>query len=538
MLSPRCLLESTPTPAYTQITTIDGIQYGRPSRSEIVGNHVILSVDTARLDEAWRVGETYLERLAENGYKEQPIEHNYILPGGRQTPWALRRKFDGGQYAAFGRQLSATFLSGQQTTPVKPAYVGVSTAPGAAPRLCMGDGAERFAWMRDAGRTRVGILVGEHSVGVFEKWLGAERTDGPPTPSTAAVTVATAVADHVRAGDPTAVGVDVTRIAGVVQRRMDAFLPVVHPVPVSKTFDEVAAPRGGEAPVLAGISITFQTARAAASFIREFVARNGDNEENVRDLIDTRKWSTDSNETAEIADNVIAEMEHGSEVAAQRWWLDERQLSDPQAVPQAAVYPIPLNGTIDDRLTAVIEKKRVAIAAVDPNARLIDFHLDEIDRWRSGAKASPGLSPLGDRYALEMREGVKHHEAEIEKLRGRTITGRDRLDGAHQAIYDLFANHPDRVPPLRPVSNGLFPITPKALVMMFPRRQHPEVAPVIHTPPSGISRALSWEDPAQARKLINALLEDKIIEVGERNRAGALVGFLLTARAPDARGVQ
>lgn len=42
-------------------------------------------------------------------------------------------------------------------------------------------------------------------------------------------------------------------------------------------------------------------------------------------------------------------------------------------------------------------------------ARVIEYHLDEIDRWRSGEKATAGQPANGERYALAMREGVKHH---------------------------------------------------------------------------------------------------------------------------------
>jgi hypothetical protein len=43
-------------------------------------------------------------------------------------------------------------------------------------------------------------------------------------------------------------------------------------------------------------------------------------------------------------------------------------------------------------------------------SRIIDYHLDEIDAWRSGQRASPGLSASGDRYAGRMLDQIKHHE--------------------------------------------------------------------------------------------------------------------------------
>ena len=46
---------------------------------------------------------------------------------------------------------------------------------------------------------------------------------------------------------------------------------------------------------------------------------------------------------------------------------------------------------------------------------LIEFHLDEIDAWRSGAKATVGQPYDGANYALSMRcEVRKHAEALIE----------------------------------------------------------------------------------------------------------------------------
>lgn len=43
-------------------------------------------------------------------------------------------------------------------------------------------------------------------------------------------------------------------------------------------------------------------------------------------------------------------------------------------------------------------------------------HLDEIDAWRSGSKATPGLSAHGERYARNMREHVREHVNSLRQL--------------------------------------------------------------------------------------------------------------------------
>jgi hypothetical protein len=40
----------------------------------------------------------------------------------------------------------------------------------------------------------------------------------------------------------------------------------------------------------------------------------------------------------------------------------------------------------------------------------VDFHLDEIDAWRSGQRASPGMPATGERYAGRMLDAIKRHE--------------------------------------------------------------------------------------------------------------------------------
>jgi hypothetical protein len=41
---------------------------------------------------------------------------------------------------------------------------------------------------------------------------------------------------------------------------------------------------------------------------------------------------------------------------------------------------------------------------------VVNYHLDEIDAWRSGQRASPGISATGERYAERMLDAIKRHE--------------------------------------------------------------------------------------------------------------------------------
>jgi len=41
---------------------------------------------------------------------------------------------------------------------------------------------------------------------------------------------------------------------------------------------------------------------------------------------------------------------------------------------------------------------------------VVNFHLDEIDAWRSGQRASPGNPATGERYAGRMLDAIKRHE--------------------------------------------------------------------------------------------------------------------------------
>jgi hypothetical protein len=41
---------------------------------------------------------------------------------------------------------------------------------------------------------------------------------------------------------------------------------------------------------------------------------------------------------------------------------------------------------------------------------VINYHLGEIDAWRSGQRATPGLSASGERYAGSMLDAIKRHE--------------------------------------------------------------------------------------------------------------------------------
>lgn len=46
----------------------------------------------------------------------------------------------------------------------------------------------------------------------------------------------------------------------------------------------------------------------------------------------------------------------------------------------------------------------------------VEFCLDEIQAWRSGDKATPGLSADGERYALRMRLAIRDLERRLIEL--------------------------------------------------------------------------------------------------------------------------
>lgn len=64
------------------------------------------------------------------------------------------------------------------------------------------------------------------------------------------------------------------------------------------------------------------------------------------------------------------------------------------------------------------EELRREVQPCEPgdNARLVEYHLEQMDAWRSGAKATPGQPAEGQRYALSMRENIKRHAAALREL--------------------------------------------------------------------------------------------------------------------------
>lgn len=42
--------------------------------------------------------------------------------------------------------------------------------------------------------------------------------------------------------------------------------------------------------------------------------------------------------------------------------------------------------------------------------RDIEYHLNEIDAWRSGQRATPGMPATGSRYGDRMLDAIKQHE--------------------------------------------------------------------------------------------------------------------------------
>lgn len=60
--------------------------------------------------------------------------------------------------------------------------------------------------------------------------------------------------------------------------------------------------------------------------------------------------------------------------------------------------------------TKVHATKRSAPGSVAGDRGLVNYHLDEIDAWRSGQRGTPGLSASGDRYAGRILDAIKRHE--------------------------------------------------------------------------------------------------------------------------------
>jgi hypothetical protein len=52
----------------------------------------------------------------------------------------------------------------------------------------------------------------------------------------------------------------------------------------------------------------------------------------------------------------------------------------------------------------------------------IEFTLEQIDLWLSGKKATPGMSAMGERYALDMRCEVARLDRRLKELRERAAS--------------------------------------------------------------------------------------------------------------------
>jgi hypothetical protein len=63
------------------------------------------------------------------------------------------------------------------------------------------------------------------------------------------------------------------------------------------------------------------------------------------------------------------------------------------------------------------------------NRGLVEYHLEEIDAWRRGDRATPGLSAHGERYAGRMLDAIKAHELALIALGHRPTTEYVRAHG-------------------------------------------------------------------------------------------------------------
>jgi hypothetical protein len=62
---------------------------------------------------------------------------------------------------------------------------------------------------------------------------------------------------------------------------------------------------------------------------------------------------------------------------------------------------------------AIIRESKESSAPKDAggdNELTIEYHLNEIDAWRSGQRGTPGCPAPGSRYPLRMMEAISRHE--------------------------------------------------------------------------------------------------------------------------------
>lgn len=63
------------------------------------------------------------------------------------------------------------------------------------------------------------------------------------------------------------------------------------------------------------------------------------------------------------------------------------------------------------------------------NSREIEYHLDEIDAWRSGRRESPGMPATGTRYGDRMLDAIKGHELALIALNHKPTIDYVRVHG-------------------------------------------------------------------------------------------------------------
>lgn len=100
------------------------------------------------------------------------------------------------------------------------------------------------------------------------------------------------------------------------------------------------------------------------------------------------------------------------------------------------------------------------------------------------------------------------------------------LDAAHEAVYRLFVD----APTLNMREGAPFAFGPRALLALFPKQQT-LTRGVVTTPPAGISGSAAWRSPTQARRLVEKLLADGVIEVAEE-RGGHPYAYRLRQARP------
>ncbi|HSX22528.1 MAG TPA: hypothetical protein VLE97_07130 [Gaiellaceae bacterium] len=129
-------------------------------------------------------------------------------------------------------------------------------------------------------------------------------------------------------------------------------------------------------------------------------------------------WVADAGSAAsDLADAV--ERKFGVERMIEGSWPNYRVLAkgDEKTLEKARVFAAQWLADHGEREAKRIKAARrnggaahAAKAKKGGSRGIINYHLGEIDAWRSGQRATPGLSASGDRYAGSMLDAIKRHE--------------------------------------------------------------------------------------------------------------------------------